>query len=217
MSCNAIPSGRLHDIVELLAEHTLPLVENFYTPEKPGRGSCVLIAHIVRDVLHRFGYSDAACLPCVVEVYNALASEYLKKSKDLPLYEQTKLANEYKQRGGHILIIGDPTDSDSDGGWSGHLVTVVDGHLIDLSIAQFPRPEKQLEIGPVAMPFIHPGPWPEFTLVSTLTRADGAAVTWYATPNNHRYQTGRAAKLEARILAVEFLEKKIRNSIKAVA
>lgn len=217
MICNAIPAGRLHNIVELLAEHTLPLVESVYAPEKPGRGRCVLISHIVRDVLRRLGYPDAACLPCIVEAHNALSVEYLQKSKDLPLNEQTSLAEEYKRLGGHILIIGDPTDSVGDGGWAGHLVTSVDGHLIDLSIAQFSRPQKQLDIGPVAIPFLHPEPWPEFTRMTALTCADGASVTWYATPSNHRYQTGRAAQLETRILVVELLEKKIRNSIKAVA
>lgn len=212
MSCNAIPAGRLHDIVYLLAEHTLPLVENFYTPEKPGRGSCVLIAHIVRDVLHRFGYLDAACLPCVVEAYNALASEYLEKSKALPPHEQTKLAHEYKQRGGHILIVGDPNDSDGDGGWPGHLVCVVAGHLLDLTMGQFSRPQKQLELGPVAVPLMQPGPWPELSRVTALGRPDGATVTWYATPSNQRYQTGRAAQPETRALVVDLLERRIRKS-----
>lgn len=216
LAYNGIPDGRLRAIVEFLAAQMLPLVESVYAPEKSGRGRCVLVSHIAQDALQRFGF-DASCLACVVEAHNHLAAQYRRESEGMMHEEAEKLANEYRKRGGHILVIGDPNDPDGDGGWSGHLVNVIDGFLLDFTLGQFSRPQKQLDLGPVAVPLMHPAPWPELTRVTALSRQDGATVTWYANPSNLRYQSGRAAKPETRARVVDTLAKSLETVLEIAA
>lgn len=217
MAYNGLPVGRLRDIVELLAAQMLPLVESVYAPDKLGRGTCVLVSHIVQDVLRRFGF-DAGLLSCVVLAHNPIAAQCHRESEGLTHEEAEKLANEYQKRGGrHILAIGDPSDPVGEGGWAGHLVNVIDGFLLDFTLGQFSRPQKQLDIGPVAVPLMHSAPWPELTRVTALSRHDGAMVTWYANTGNLRYQAGRAAQPDTRAPTVDVLEQFIRQKLSAAA
>lgn len=217
MAYNGLPVDRLRNVVELLAAQMLPLVETVYAPEKAGRGRCVLVSHIAQDVLRRFGF-DSELLSCVVEAHNSLAAQYRRESDGLTREEAEKLANEYQKRGGHVLVIGDPNDSDSDGGgWSGHLVNVIDGFLLDFTLGQFSRPQKQLDLGPVVVPLMHPAPWPELTLVTVLSRQDGAMVTWYANPGNLRYQAGRAAQPDTRRGVVDAIVKSLETALDIAA
>lgn len=217
MTFNDLPVGRMRDVVEHLSAQILPLVEWLYAPEKPGRGRCVLISHIVRDVLHRFGVFDATCLSCVVVCHNALAAQYTRESENLSPEESGRLAMQYKDRGGHILVIGDPNEPDGDGGWSGHLAVVAGGFLIDFALGQFSRPHKQLDLESVAVPLMRPAPWPDQALVTALVGVDGATITWYATPSNQRYQSSRAALPETRTVVVEYLVKSIRDALQVAA
>jgi hypothetical protein len=152
-----------------------------------------------------------------VEVYNAAAAEYLWDAKGLSEDECAKLEEQCKQRGGHILAIGDPVDPDQQGSWSGHLVTLVDGFLLDLSLVKFSRPQKQLELGPVAVQLMHSAPWLDLARITGLVRADGAAIIWYANPGNLRYQVGRAAQPETRAATVDILVNLVRNALRSNA
>lgn len=64
----------------------------------------MLVSHIARDVLHRFGLTDAACLPCVIVCHNAIAAQYQRESAGLSPEESEQLAFKYKERGGHIRV-----------------------------------------------------------------------------------------------------------------
>lgn len=213
MAYNGLPIGRLRDIVEFLGAHTLPMVEAVFAPDQPGRGRCVLVSHIVRDCLHRLGYPDATCLPCMVRVNNALGAQYQKESMNLSPEASERLAESYASRGGHILEIGHPDDPDTAGGWSGHLVCVVSGFLLDFVLEQFSRPAKGIILGPVAAPLWHMWPWADGDCLSRLSHDNGATIEWRATPGNRRYESGRAAQYETYAPVLSALEAIVRKSL----
>ena len=81
--------------------------------------SCVLCALTVRDFLHRIGFKSASLASVTVIIKARRNGEEL-----------------------HSLGVGTPMDHEVlPGKWAGHLVTTVDGYLIDTTLAPWKRPQ----------------------------------------------------------------------------
>lgn len=175
----------------MLVRSVVPTIESQCLPEAKGRGRCVLASLVALDVLRALGYREAAVVPCWVTVANAGAIEYERLSQGRNLADQQHLADRLRtERNAHAVIIGAPDDPDRDGGWSGHLVVVVRDFLLDLTLDQASRPDKNIILEPMIVPLA----MSSLTLVEDGRMLAGAehidtqtVVRWYAAPSNQRY------------------------------
>jgi len=206
------PSFRtLTSVLGSLIDLVVPTIESMCQPEAHGRGRCVLASMVSMDVLHALGFPDAYVLPCTVQVVNAGAQEYLRQCQGLPLEKQQRLVEIYKTtHDAHIVVIGADDSPDRDNGWSGHLVVVVGGYLLDLTLDQASRPHKGIHLEPMVVPLCVP----DARTAENGIRVAGAQETktrtlveWYTTPLNQRYlQAPDAAPEKRKVFAVPILE-----------
>jgi len=204
-------ADRLYVALSYLLHTVVPTIEHVCHPDEHGRGRCVLASLVAMDVLQACGFDDAAVLPCTVVAANAGALEYERLAPSLALDKQQLLAERLMaEKNAHSVMIGAMEDPDPAGGWSGHLVVVVKGRLLDLTLEQASRPAKGILLQAMWVALHVPEP----TIVADGTLVAGAqhdqsltSVRWYATPSNTRYQTAPDAATDRRQLFASPLAK----------
>jgi hypothetical protein len=114
------PPGKLAKAMAVITTiHDEYAVQPWVKHKDISKESCVLCALTVRDFLHRIGFKDARVRSVCAIIKAKRGEEEL-----------------------HSLGIGTPHDRRVlPGKWAGHLVTTVDGFLIDTTLAPWKRPQ----------------------------------------------------------------------------
>lgn len=110
--------------------------------------SCIASKRIIINVLESFGFR-AQPLPVRVVAYNRHFNISLKRLRSLPFTDPLARAR-VKNVGpdAKSVCIGYGSDNPGDTGWDGHLIAWLPNKkwMIDASIAQVSRPERELEL-----------------------------------------------------------------------
>jgi hypothetical protein len=110
------PSRPLAGAVELLAAHLHPTIE--------GQTNCEI------------GYSQRAC------ILSSLVARDVLRGLDLPAEVAPMILRMQKRSRGHLvqeLVVGDPSVPETPGAWNAHMVVLVNGFLLDFTVAQARR------------------------------------------------------------------------------
>lgn len=176
-----VPSARLMKALAVIAADLHPAYDRERLIE-PGKSkvSCVLSSLTVRDFLWKVGFKDAAVAP----VYFMIQAE-----RDGKVLHSLGV--------GDHEAIGQPTTSpDTRRNWSGHMVALADGWLIDPTLYQVNRPQWSHMPGMIAVKLEEPG-WLEpilnhRPLVGAQAIQDEALIKmlWLDQPSNQRWRTG---------------------------
>lgn len=213
---NGVVDPALRRDIDLLGRHMLRYLAKAFGVESTSRGRCILGAMIVRDVLLARGF-EASELSVSLHVANRRGLgvlKHLSANPELSAEEKEQFSLSEKGKGAYIVQCGlpsiPPLTSDS---WSGHLVTIVEGQLIDLTAAQTARPERGIRIGPLACPLRSVEPINDGDVIAALEGLDGTVVEWAAHPENVGYQCAKDYDLDRRRKIVDKLLKKLNGSM----
>ena len=180
------PPAKLWKALAVIAEGLHPGFEA--DPRiKPGisKNSCVLTSLTVRDFLRGIGFVNARVAPVSTIMW---ATE---RGKEL-----------------HSLGIGDPEDArDIDGHWTGHMVVLVSGHLIDTTLYHTRRPAWPDLPGMIAVPLApkekERRQWKGLDILTGTEITDPErdyifSVGWFDNPRNTRWRGGGDTERERR-------------------
>lgn len=218
---NLIAPVRLRLAVDILAATLRPAINAIHGVDPLGLGRCIMVSLAARDLLRAVGYAQARAAPCSVVAENAAAQVWARRAADCSDIERARLAREYRDaHGAHTVWIGQSDDPAGQIGWPGHLVTLVDGYLVDLTLDQAARPHKHLPLVPMAVPLAAPREVIRAQSGDLLARMReevcGAMVSWYAAPENTGYLGTRAALSSRRRPVVESLVAVLRAALARV-
>lgn len=116
--------------------------------------SCIACSWIVAEVARRMGVK-AQVLPVRLTLLNPIMTAWADATPEPCEEDWQRVAD----RGGRMVVVGDDTHAPLPGRWAGHLVAVLNDdlrgqrYMIDLSVDQAARPEKQILID---HPFVVP-------------------------------------------------------------
>jgi hypothetical protein len=156
---------------------------------------CILASKLVVDVLSYFGKEAR---PLMVRVFIANAPLVKRFEAGNPPKDQEELRQAAKEDGSHSIGLG---YGYTEGKWSGHLVIVCEGEMLDLTLTQANRPAQGIHLEPVLVPVSEDFLAGKTSLVLTINET---LVKYHAFPNDHSYQDSpdwkRFNPLAARII-----------------
>jgi hypothetical protein len=171
-------------------------------PDK-SKESCVLSSLTVRDFLWKIGFREATVAPVYV-IVRALDRDG-REIHSVGCGDHAAIPIQARVHG-HV--------TDTKNYWSGHLVVLVKGWLIDPTLYQANRKEWPELPGMVAAPvFMDERGGMVLVSGSSAKRDDGSEVllSWWAQPHNRRWKDGGDAKKERRVAVVKELVKRFGN------
>lgn len=130
--------------------HSLPALLDALAPvvrpamlEEFTGNCCIATCRILRRVFERFGY-DAQPVPCAVYIYNAAMMKLLATGMRMPadLKERSRFFELIGAWG--VGIVPESATIKKERVFGGHVVLIVEGMLVDASLAQVNRPDKKL-------------------------------------------------------------------------
>lgn len=133
----------LEDLLARLGPVAYPTLREEYTPD-----CCIAAAAILLRVFEHYGYK-AQVVPVTVQVYNAAMIKLLKGNTRLPEDPlRRELLFEVTGAWGVGIVPASAVLSylrnRTEGGYGGHLLLRVEQYLVDATIAQVNRPDKQM-------------------------------------------------------------------------
>ncbi len=192
LSLNLVEDVKLRAIVEVFGEYVLPFIDKAFGKAPLSQGRCIISSMIVMDALLELGYSSAIELPVQVIAVNQKAIDgrkYINENQDLAKEDLDAYALKANEDGAHIVDCGNPMDKQQPGKWAGHLVTLVDGYLIDLTLGQTARPEKCIYTSAVAVPvYDNVDLEVKGSLISRVGQKGRLEVVWLSQPESLKYQ-----------------------------
>lgn len=186
-------SATLAKALVAIASDLHPALDKTF-PAGVSKESCVLASLTVRDFLWRVGVKDAEVRPVYVMIRAFDANR--KEIHSLGCGDQTK-----------FFDIKGRYETDTPTRWSGHLVVIAGGFLIDTTLYQAARPAWETLPGMMAMPLDYDAGKKVLTgLVSNPDEA-GTVVTvhWVEQPHNTRWRRAPDTEKARRVQAVKQL------------
>lgn len=177
-----------YEVLRRLSQHGRPVLR-----ERFRRNNCIMATRTLQDVLMHFGIPNRA-VACKVYVFNPAQAQAMEAGVRLP----RPGAPEYEQAGYYSLGV----DEHSSGpGFSGHMVNLLTEHtlgdlvgsdhtemlLIDGSVDQFARPERDIHIPELISIGAVPAGWVRGDPEQGGFSINGSAVVYAATPHNLAY------------------------------
>jgi hypothetical protein len=134
---------KLLDLIEALT----PVVR-IVMREKYDSNCCIATCGVLRRALQHFGY-ESEPMPCTVGVFNAAMVKLLKTGMRFPedYEERLRLASLFGAWGVGLVPVSAPMGNHS--GFGGHVVLRVQQTVIDASIEQAQRPDKNMTLPPL--------------------------------------------------------------------
>ncbi len=140
---------------------------------------CILASKVAVDVLRYFG-KDAYAL--MVRVFIANAPLVKRFQAGNPPRNQEELQQAAKEDGSHSIGLG---YGYTKGKWSGHLVVISEGQMLDLTLTQANRPAQGIILEPVLVPASSDFLAGKDDLLLTI---GGTLVKYHAFPDDHSYE-----------------------------
>lgn len=164
-------------IVARLVEKARPIILEYYTPD-----SCIASTRIALDVLRHFGIETYA-LSVKAMLFNRIYRDHYEAIGRAPSDQE---AEAWFAAGAHSIGLGYGGDGRADR-WPGHLVAIAArSYLVDLSLDQAARPQKDMEVTG------HATPVTEAFLrgrgVLGIEAHDGTLITYQAVVGDKSYQ-----------------------------
>ena len=128
----------LTELLEAMSPILRPCMLQSFTPT-----CCIGTCRILIEVLAHYGFS-ARAVPTTVFVYNAAMMRLLDTGVEIPEDREDRLALFNQTGAWGVGIVPDGTAPDVGGKYGGHLVLQCDGLLIDGSIQQAQRAERDI-------------------------------------------------------------------------
>lgn len=205
MEVGGQPPAKLIKALAVVSAYLHPAFERqpWIVPGKAKR-SCVLCSLAVRDFLWKVGFKEASVAPVYV-IVRAIAEDGTEI--------HSAGAGDHAAIPAQAAVHGHVVDTRYD--WSGHLVVLVNGWLVDTTLYQAQRPQWPELPGMIAAPLLMDDR-SGMTLVSGsyAKRDDGSELllSWWAQPHNTRWRSAGDAKKERRAAVVKELVHRFRMS-----
>jgi hypothetical protein len=132
-------STPLTDLLETLKPIVRPLMLRHFTAN-----CCIATSRMLRDIFEHYGYR-ARAVPTTVEILNAAMLRLLDSGEAFPEDRDERIAF-FGERGNAWGVGIQPSETMKQSAFGGHLVLSVNGLLVDGSLSQANRPEKQIEL-----------------------------------------------------------------------
>lgn len=138
--------------------------------------SCIASVRILTEVLGYFGHASEP-LPCTTLVFNARGHEMANLG--VPV-------GEWPEEAHSIGAVGTGVVRPETNGWDGHLIAIVeDQWLVDPSLDQFSRPERDITTYPVVL---DARPWTDRSKPCQWGRPDGQVLVYQAMQTPGRWR-----------------------------
>ena len=124
----------IEEVLKVYARIARPIILEYFRKD-----SCIASTRITVEVFTRLGFKTIP-LPCQVQIYNSKFREIFEREKHWPTKEEME---KWITEGAWGIGIGFGDNKEE--GYLGHLVAIVENkHLIDSSIDQAERPNKEI-------------------------------------------------------------------------
>lgn len=177
-------------------------------------GNCLNATRVTLDVMRHFNIK-ATALSVRFYAYNHAWMERVRIEGRLPSGDAE--ANEWVLKYGAWALGVDTVDRGEEHAYPGHVVAIVQGHIIDASVGQFSRPQRGIPFPEViAVPT-----FPRFFKKKEATRmmdpATGACAMWFSRDEDRQYERESGFQPHARNREiVEELVMRVRGERKIV-
>lgn len=164
---------REREAVLAVVEVARPIILSQYRKD-----SCVASTRIGLGAFRRLGI-PARPLPVEVAIFNPTMARLLREGTHPTL----ALAD---PRAWSVGAGPDDSTPLKPKGWKGHLVILTESFLVDLSLDQFARPERNLDLEPIALP--RPEGWPDEVKDWATWRTDAGIEIMYRSIEDWRWR-----------------------------
>jgi hypothetical protein len=163
-------------IISAYANEAGPIFRHYFTPD-----CCLNGTRVALEAMKHFGV-EARPLTTQVMLFNKLFWERIQAKGEMPDEEECQAW--VREGGWSIGIRGQSTGRP---GWPYHLVAIADSFLIDSSMRQFNRPERNIEVPDLSLSKATPD-FLAGRLPLVLSSASGLVISYNPEPSNLSYQ-----------------------------